>query len=439
MRRLTGLLLLLVVRPGLLAEESAEVRDRGAWVSASCVELSDLKGFRPVPAVPLDRYGGWLDTKARATGFFHTIREDGRWWVVDPEGHLFLSIGVNSVQAPTRVKAGAGDEADGVAAKPAAEEVRWATQATDLLRGHGFNTAGCWSSTDAIRGLKAPMPYCLRWNFMAGYRSQRRRIYPGTGTAEAIYPFDPEFATFCEQRAAALEATKDDPWLFGHFSDNELPLHEADIVSRYLSFPADDPCHRAAARFMAAREGKPGRDDDREFLELVVSEYYRTVAAAIRKHDPHHMFLGSRFHGRALESPALFAGAGPHADIISVNYYHRWTPENGRIARWAKTAGKPILITEWYAKGEDSGLSNEAGAGFLVRSQDDRARFYRNFSLALLANPDCVGWHWFKYRDSPVCNAGVVDSGDQPYARLLDAMQEINGQAYPLAQWLLKR
>lgn len=109
------------------------------------------------------------------------------------------------------------------------------------------------------------------------------------------------------------------------------------------------------------------------------------------------------------------------------------------IGRWAKTAGKPILITEWYAKGADSGVTNEDGSGFLVRSQRDGARFYQNFALKLLANPDCVGWHWFKYRDSPVCNAGVVDGKDEPYARLLGAMKEINDRAYPLAEWLRKR
>lgn len=40
------------------------------------------------------RYGGWLDKKFDATGFFH-IRHDGRrWWLVDPDGYAFISNGV---------------------------------------------------------------------------------------------------------------------------------------------------------------------------------------------------------------------------------------------------------------------------------------------------------------------------------------------------------
>jgi hypothetical protein len=36
------------------------------------------------------KYGGYLNTKARATGFFRVEQIDGRWWFVDPDGHLFF-------------------------------------------------------------------------------------------------------------------------------------------------------------------------------------------------------------------------------------------------------------------------------------------------------------------------------------------------------------
>ena len=37
-------------------------------------------------------YGGYEGTSAKATGFFRVERIDGRWWFVDPDGHLFLSL-----------------------------------------------------------------------------------------------------------------------------------------------------------------------------------------------------------------------------------------------------------------------------------------------------------------------------------------------------------
>jgi hypothetical protein len=57
----------------------------------------------------LCRYGGFASTKAEATGFFRLERVDGRWWFVDPDGHLFLSVGVDVVR-PEMVTPTAGRE-----------------------------------------------------------------------------------------------------------------------------------------------------------------------------------------------------------------------------------------------------------------------------------------------------------------------------------------
>ena len=44
----------------------------------------------------LSQYGGWLDgPKLEATGHFRTQKVDGKWWLVDPEGYLFFSVGVS--------------------------------------------------------------------------------------------------------------------------------------------------------------------------------------------------------------------------------------------------------------------------------------------------------------------------------------------------------
>lgn len=103
------------------------------------------------------------------------------------------------------------------------------------------------------------------------------------------------------------------------------------------------------------------------------------------------------------------------------------------------------MITEWYAKGMDSGMANHSGAGWTVRTQADRGRFYQNFTLALLAHPACVGWHWFKYIDNDPTdtradpsnrdsNKGIVNNRYEPYRALLDPMRELNDQVYPLVE-----
>jgi hypothetical protein len=43
------------------------------------------------------KYGGYRQEQVKATGFFRTEKVDGRWWFVDPEGYLFLSVGVDCI------------------------------------------------------------------------------------------------------------------------------------------------------------------------------------------------------------------------------------------------------------------------------------------------------------------------------------------------------
>jgi hypothetical protein len=350
-------------------------------------------------------------------------KKSGRWWAVDPEGYPLLSIGINSVSP----------QDGGPDTSASKETLNWAKGATGRLRKYGFNTAGSWSSADVIRKLDRPIAYCLRWNVSSHYRNDRKKRHVATGEHPVLYPFDSEFESFCEQLFQDARTTREDPWLLGHFSDNELPFREKGIVELYLSHPKDDPNHLAAQKFLKDRKVKKvGRKEDRDFLELVVDTYYRKVASALKKNDPNHLYLGTRFHGRALHSEQIFVAAGRHADVISVNYYHRWTPEKERIENWSALAGKPILITEWYAMAEDSDLPIEGvGAGFPVRTQADRAKFYQHFSLELLQIPSCIGWHWFKYRDSRN-NAGIVDDENEPYDVLWESMGEINQQAYSL-------
>jgi hypothetical protein len=107
------------------------------------------------------------------------------------------------------------------------------------------------------------------------------------------------------------------------------------------------------------------------------------------------------------------------------------------------------MITEWYAKGEDSGMGNTTGAGWLVKTQAERGYFYQTFTRGLLADPGCVGWHWFKYMDNDPTNTkadpsnldsnkGIVSMVYEPYTDLLDAMKVMNVYVYPMADGMRK-
>ena len=401
------------------------------------------------PDSALNQYGGLQSRKVKATGFFYPTGIDGKWWLVDPEGGLFLHRGVASVRMSSTP---ASEEA---CARQFGSATNWPGRTAALLHDHGFNGLGAWSDVAQLRTVAQPLVYTRTWSFMSSYGKKRGGTFQQPGHTgyphDCIFVFDPEFERFCDTYAQALAADKRDPWLLGHFSDNEMPLSRK-MLKNYLLLPQNDPGRQAALDLLRDRHGQTAsakditEQDEADFLALVVERYFRIVSRAIKKYDPNHLYLGARFHGAVPRLPEVFRAAGPFVDVISVNLYHVWTPALDQLAMWERESGKPFLITEWYAKAVDSGLPNETGAGWLVKTQEDRGRFYQNFALALLQSKGCVGWHWFKYIDNDPtaratdpsnqdANKGIVNNRYVPYTALLDAMKPLNQCAYSLVEY----
>jgi hypothetical protein len=397
----------------------------------------------------LDQYGGMLVRKEKATGFFYPKKIGDRWWLIDPEGGLFLHKAVVAVTPM------GGTNAAAALKEKFGSNSNWVAGTSGLLHSLGFNGLGAWSDTERLRQSSQPLAYTRIWNFMSSYGQKRGGTYQQSGHVgypkDCIFVFDPEFEKFCDTYAQQLAKSKDDPWLLGHFSDNEMPF-KRDALINYLQLPEKDPGHQAAQSWLQARHGAQAtvRDiteqDKKDFLALVTDRYYRIVSAAIKKYDPNHLFLGSRFNDGELNYPEVFKAAGAYVDVMAVNYYRTWTPSQKKLAMWSQESGRPILITEWYVKGEDSGLSNTSGAGWIVKSQRDRGLFYQNFTLGLLESKVCVGWHWFKYSDNDPsepntdpsnrdANKGIVNFRYEPYSALLDAMKPLNERVYALADY----
>ena len=122
-------------------------------------------------------------------------------------------------------------------------------------------------------------------------------------------------------------------------------------------------------------------------------------------------------------------------DAVSINYYHRWSAEHGRMDNWVKLSGRPFLVSEWYAQSVASASAEATGAGFRVKTDRGRGLFYQNLALGLLRHGGCVGWHWFKYSgDEKGFHKGLVNSQYVPHADMLNVMRDLNRRVYPLAE-----
>ncbi|MBL8993608.1 MAG: agarase, partial [Spirochaetia bacterium] len=396
---------------------SSPAAGAGEWKDFKTRSLEGLKGYATHTNEPnLSAFGGWKSLRVPASGFFRVTNIMGRWWGIDPKGYGFLATGIDFVGAPKR----------DAAAKKFGSLDRWAAHTADTIRSWGFANIGV--ETDLIpvfRKVEKPLPYTWRvLAFMASFGKMKGYTKPAAGhtgySNDWLPVFHPEFETYCSEFAKQLESRKDDPWLLGIYSDNELPA-PIDMLEKFLRIPPDDPefksGYAAAAAWLKGRKGtlelRTITPRDRyEFIAFVFERYYRVVSEAIRKVDPNHLYLGTRIcYETQYRNEFFWKTISRYVDVISINYYGVWGPEAGHVARWRQWADKPVIISEWYAKGNDVKLSNTRGAGTLVRGQEERGLFYQHFVLGALESGIFVGWQWLKFVDDPVDSTALDAAG----------------------------
>jgi len=188
---------------------------------------------------------------------------------------------------------------------------------------------------------------------------------------------------------------------------------------------------------------------------MVYDRYYNVVTNSIKMVDKNHMFMGCRYLVGNFKDEYVMKVSGYYCDVVTVNYYGAWTPDAELIANVQKWTETPFLVTEAYAKGMDActeefGLTNKSGAGFTCRTQDDRGKFYQNFTLQLLESKYCVGYNWFMYWDNDPtnesanlsdidANKGIVNNNHEEYTTLTNYMQQLNLNKYSLIKYFDER
>lgn len=422
------------------------------WKTYPSKTVEMLPNFSPITKLKVDKYGGELSSKAKATGFFRTEKIGNRWWIITPEGHYFVTTAVNSV----RMGKSPNNELS-LKAKFGTPE-QWLVETNKLIKEANFNTIGSWSEVELIQKYNAlrpekPIVYTTMLSFLAEFSKRNKKKGAEKENSLSLI-FDPNFNSFCDEHAQKMvSALALDKNLLGHFSDNELTFTN-DLLNKILA-KTDNNSPDVLALEKWANENKLDKnkltkEQKESFLGYVATVYFETVKTALTKHDPNHLYIGSRLHTSAKHVKAILKAAEKHLDIVSINYYGFWQPEAKHLNEWATWCNRPFFITEFYTKAEDSGMENKTGAGWLVKTQADRGIHYQNFCMELLKAPNCVGWHWFRYQDNDPTdltadesnrdsNKGIVSYQYTPYLALLEKMKILNLNTYELIKYFDKK
>ncbi|SPE41188.1 fragment of putative beta-agarase (glycoside hydrolase family 50 protein) [Candidatus Sulfopaludibacter sp. SbA3] len=387
------------------------------------------------------KFSGYQSTKVTATGFFRVEQIAGKWWFVDPDGHLYLSMAVPGMGAGGAETRPAGRESYYKALPP--PEV-----AASISGGRGGSMAGFrtwnlfrrygaeWPAKAAGMELRRAEGWGLTSIVSRGAAAQQRKPYltyfntlPRANAGQVPMNlgmpdvYSQEYAQFLEDSAKTqLTPRKDDPWLIGYFIGNEppWPRRESEVIDMYLAGPPT-AMQREIKRFLAEGDTPERR---RQFVVSAFEKYLAMVSAALKKYDPNHLNLGIRFGGTP---PDYISRTARAFDVYSLNTYE-YEPTRQVKAAY-ELSGRPVIIGEFHFGVPADGL----GAGLVqVRDQKERGVAYRYYVEQAAALPGFLGAGWFTGVDESVTgrmdgenyNIGFVDVTDRPYPELVAAAKE---------------
>ena len=458
---------------GNFADWPGKVRSVGDLKELAARESAELGSM--TPGIPdADRFGGWAGgPKLKATGYFRTEKLKGKWWLVDPDGHLFFSHGVGHfgfLQSTGITKRenyfeelppedGPAREFWSLYTKPAfrsfygrPENVPYRTfdfygwnlfrkygpdwrdrereMAHRRMRAWGMNTLSRGRIKDSYSG-GSKIPYTVSISTMA------RSVAGAKGYWGALTDFfSDEFEKKVEREVERVRAAGTNEYCLGWFSDNEQSWgFSASAVGRaVLESPDDQPAKIEFLKRLKAKGVDPSKVTESDlagFGTAMAEKYYSTVSAAIRKVAPHALYMGDRI---AWAYPEVYRAASRYVDVLSVNVYD-YTPT---IDFPAGSDDKPLIVTEFHFGCYDTGYFY---AGLIpVANQKERASAYRRYVEAALDHPRYVGTHWFMWYDCPTSGAtwggnanaqcGLVSIADVPYAELVSAIRACAGTMY---------
>ena len=465
------------------AEWPGKVHSLDELKAAAKAEEADLAAHPESPIPGVDRFGGWAaGPQLKATGMFRTEKWNGRWWLVDPDGHIFFSLGCCYVRMqgrtavtgrekffswlPVREDPLFGDcwfkdshkwlnkcfyNGKGTVSLfdfAMANQKRlygadWREKFNDRqhrrMRSWGFTSMGNWSDPRIMAMSRTP--YVDNFNLdgvrkIEGDKKGVWRKFPDV--------YAPDFAEKVRERAYSTRIAKSrtDPWCIGWFVENELHWGTGwkgqgeDLVQAVVDSPEDQPARIEYLRRLKTAHGPDAtlkdatQEDVLAFAADIAEQYFSTIKKVIETVAPGRLYLGCRF---CKGFPNAVRAAAKYCDVVSYNSYSE-LPQTPRPDTDIKDT--PTIIGEFHFGSLDRGTMN---AGLVpCRSMKERVEKYKAYVRYALADEHLVGVHWFFWHDMPLTGwmdgenfgNGVMDVTDNPHPEMVEATRELARELY---------
>ncbi|NND09561.1 MAG: hypothetical protein HKN87_24585 [Saprospiraceae bacterium] len=428
----------------------------------------------------LDRFGGWSGKKFKATGFFR-LEKEKRWWLVTPEGHAFLSYGINHLhpnwwQQEYNRKAWEKrldiKDIHGPDFHPALRKWFLTT-----CQEYGFNTVGVHNQLSIVNRPQSAIPYVQKLTLVD--IPHWKRDVPD---AHFLDVFSNTFEQRCDQMAQEIaRPVKEDPFLLGYaLTDCPLFTEEdcrarPDVIGgaprkarigwprRLRNLGGEAPGKQAYVDTMqelyhddiadfnviygtkfesfgqlaAARDWRTDTDlsnayetrDNVQFLKRVVAKYYQTARDSIRQHDPNHLFMGDKINANTDTLDTLLPTTTQYTDLIYYQMYGRWDIQSSSLDRWSKQTDQPFINGDAAFTMITDTMPRPYGP--VADNIIQRAAWTAEFFRGAFARPEFVGWHYCGLIDG---SNQIPSKTDRQHSGLLDGY----GNPYPELRKVLK-
>jgi hypothetical protein len=437
----------------------------------------------------VSKYGGNKEgPRLHATGRFRVGQHEGRWTLVDPEGYLFVSTGVNFVgSALTSTKVHERShyfeglppidgmfsncykhskqsfnhgEANLIRKYGQQYESAYVERCLKRLQHWGFNTLGGWS-VDSFTGIPESLriPYTLNLNVT--WKLPRPWI-----NKKMMDVYDPRWKQQLEAEFAAYsKRVKDDPWLIGAFVNNELHWEKPNafaksLLSMEMAVPGKQryiECLKEELQTIEIFNQRTGacvaswdallqtslpnsitleafESINIKNYQQMVEHYFSTIRQMFDRYLPEVLYLGCRFHA-GFTHEHNFSIAAKYVDVLSINIYTD-AVSNYRYPREFDQIDLPYIVSEFHFGALDRGMFG-TGLNFAA-DQRNRGERYRIYMDSVLADPKCLGAHWFMMADEATAgfngnesyNSGFLSVADQPYYEFLEQVIAYNNGLY---------
>lgn len=447
------------------------------------------------PFAEWSEYGGWKRKKLQeGTGYFSKCKADGRWWLTDPLGYAYFSMGPDCVGLggdcridgvekwldwlPDMEDAEFGDlfnesKRSGGSRSPrffsyykanlrrafgAKWYEKWKKMMCGQLKKYGMNTLGNWSDGALLGTLD--IPYVTSLPEFPATAQTIFRDFPDV--------FSPEYAKEAKRCAQALKARSEDPLMIGYFLRNEPAWAFVDnlmLADEVLYNPERTVCKEKLIAFLqdryqsidrlnaswnielesfeslyqprkdVSKYADAAREDMREFSRQMLRAYVEIPIEECRRADPNHMILGMRWAW--ISNPDLVTG-WENFDVYSINCYA--VDPTDKIQHIVDLGvDLPVMIGEFHFGALDAGLPATGLEG--VETQRDRGAAYRYYCESVAAHPHGVGCHYFQCYDQFTLgrfdgenyNIGLFDICSCAYPEMLEQIKVCAGRIYRVA------